>query len=149
MKLIVASDPIGGMGYRNTLPWTKIKGDLPRFKALTDNQKIIMGRKTWDSLPLKPLPGRVSYVVSSVKQDDVTTISIADLKLPMFDDAWLIGGATLIKHCWDYIDEIHLSRIFNLYVCDTYLDLATIHDKFDLESLAKLSDHTYEVWKRK
>ena len=54
MKLILACDPNGGIGYQNTLPWTNIRGDLPRFKALTDNGVVVMGRNTWESLPKKP-----------------------------------------------------------------------------------------------
>jgi dihydrofolate reductase len=55
MKLSIAADPNGGIGYKNRLPWIKLQGDLPRFKYLTDNQTVIMGRNTWDSLPIKPL----------------------------------------------------------------------------------------------
>jgi dihydrofolate reductase len=55
MKLIVACDPKGGIGYNNKLPWSKIEGDLPRFKELTTGKVILMGRNTWDSLPKKPL----------------------------------------------------------------------------------------------
>ncbi len=53
MKLIIACDPNGGIGYENRLPWSNIQGDLPRFKRLTEGQTVIMGRNTWDSLPKK------------------------------------------------------------------------------------------------
>jgi len=65
MKLIVACDPNGGIGYKNKLPWTKIQGDLPRFKQLTQNKIVVMGRNTWDSLPKKPLPNRINYILTS------------------------------------------------------------------------------------
>ena len=52
MKLIIACDPKGGIGYNGKLPWTNLQGDLPRFKALTSNQVVLMGRKTWESLQI-------------------------------------------------------------------------------------------------
>ena len=65
MKLIVACDPNGGIGYNNRLPWTNLQGDLPRFKNLTQGQVVVMGRNTWDSLPKKPLLGRLNFIVTS------------------------------------------------------------------------------------
>ena len=65
MKLILACDPKGGIGYKNKLPWNKIQGDLPRFKRLTDDCIIVMGRKTWESLPVKPLPNRTNLIITS------------------------------------------------------------------------------------
>ena len=65
MKLILACDPTGGIGKDNQLPWSMLEGDLPRFKSLTANQVIVMGKNTWLSLPKKPLPSRLNFVVSS------------------------------------------------------------------------------------
>ena len=53
----------GVFGKDGGLPW-RLKTDLQMFKALTLGKPIIMGRKTWDSLPLKPLPGRFNIVLS-------------------------------------------------------------------------------------
>lgn len=44
MKLIIACDPKGGIGYQNKLPWDKLQGDLPRFKELTTGKIVLMGR---------------------------------------------------------------------------------------------------------
>ena len=59
----VARDRDGVIGKDGTLPW-RLSDDLKRFKALTFGKPVIMGRKTWDSLPLKPLPGRLNIVLS-------------------------------------------------------------------------------------
>ena len=67
MKLILACDLNGGIGYKNKLPWY-IPLDLKRFKNLTQNGVVVMGRKTWESLPKKPLPKRVNVVVSKTLQ---------------------------------------------------------------------------------
>ena len=63
INIIVAMTKDQGIGYNNKLPWY-IPDDLKRFKKLTSNSVIVMGRKTWDSLPIKPLPNRINYVLS-------------------------------------------------------------------------------------
>ena len=61
--LVVAIADNGVIGNQGAIPW-HISEDLKRFKALTMGHTIVMGRKTWDSLPRKPLPGRVNVVVT-------------------------------------------------------------------------------------
>jgi dihydrofolate reductase len=146
MKLIVACDPKGGIGYNNKLPWSKIEGDLPRFKELTQGQNIVMGRNTWESLPKKPLPNRTNYVLSSKAVGQAVTVSAIDL-IP--DDSWIIGGAKVIETCWSLIDEIHLSRTFTEYTCDTFINLVKLEEDFVCWFKEDLSDHSYEIWKRK
>ena len=53
----------GVIGRDNTLPW-RLKSDLALFKQLTMGKPVIMGSKTWDSLPIRPLPGRMNIVLS-------------------------------------------------------------------------------------
>jgi dihydrofolate reductase len=146
MKLIVACDPKGGIGYNNKLPWSKIEGDLPRFKELTQGQNIVMGRNTWESLPKKPLPNRTNYVLSSKMVDYAVTVFTIDL-VP--NDSWIIGGAKVIETCWSLIDEIHLSRTFTEYTCDTFINLVKLEEDFVCWFKENLSDHSYEIWKRK
>ncbi len=150
MKLIVACDPTGGIGYKNRLPWNNLKGDLGRFRTLTSNQTVIMGRKTWDSLPKKPLPHRLNVVVSRKSIElPVGVIHVDNVeRLANFPVAWLIGGAGLINQCWDWIYEIHLSRTLSKYTCDTWIDLIKLND-YDLLSSELHEDHTYEIWKIK
>jgi dihydrofolate reductase len=63
LTLIVAVADNGVIGARGALPW-HLPEDLKRFKALTLGKPILMGRKTWESLPRKPLPGRTNIVVT-------------------------------------------------------------------------------------
>lgn len=63
---IVAYDRNRGVGKNNQLPW-HLPQDLKHFKETTKNGVLIMGRKTWESLPLKPLPDRKCIVVSSTQ----------------------------------------------------------------------------------
>jgi dihydrofolate reductase len=148
MKLIIACDPNGGIGYQNKLPWTNIQGDLPRFKRLTEGQLVVMGRNTWDSLPKKPLPNRINIVVTSrpFVEDGVASIN----KLLNYPDLyWLIGGAKLIEQAWPYINEIHLTKVYDHYTCDTFIDLLYVEHNYVRTYSEIFPDHAYEIWKRK
>ncbi len=150
MKLIVACDPKGGIGYNNKLPWSKIEGDLPRFKELTANQTIAMGRNTWDSLPKKPLPNRTNIIITSLPFKELpdntcTATSLEDIT----NNAWIIGGAKLINSSWKYIDEVYLTRTLAEYTCDTFIDLVQLEKDFMCWFKENHTDHSYEIWKRK
>jgi dihydrofolate reductase len=150
MKLIVACDPKGGIGYNNKLPWTNIQGDLPRFKELTTSKVILMGRNTWESLPKKPLPNRINVVVTKQNIPDVTTLSSLPERDNMdLSDVWLIGGAKLINSSWHLIDEIHLTRTIAEYTCDVSIDIVKLEREFMCWFKEQHTDHTYEIWKRK
>ena len=104
LNIIVAISQNGVIGNKNTIPWY-LPEDLKQFKAMTMNSVIIMGRNTWESLPKKPLPGRINIVISRTIQSipgvDVYTSLEAALssvsksypEKPMF----CIGGETLYK----------------------------------------------------
>lgn len=150
MKLIIACDPKGGIGYENKLPWSNIEGDLPRFKELTTGKTIIMGRNTYESLPFKPLPNRTSIVITSKVIDEVRTMERITVRDSIFyKDAWIIGGAKLVNTHWWCIDEIHLTKTFTEYTCDSFIDLIYLEKLFKLESVEGFNDHVYQIWKRK
>jgi dihydrofolate reductase len=102
LHLIYARARNGVIGANNTLPW-HLPEDLAHFKRTTLGQPVIMGRKTWDSLPPKfrPLPGRVNIVVT--RQADwqapgaVRAHSVEDAMQQCAEatDAWVIGGAEI------------------------------------------------------
>jgi dihydrofolate reductase len=147
MKLIIAFDPKGGIGYNGTLPWTNLRGDLPRFKELTTGKIVLMGRNTWDSLPKKPLPNRTNWVKTSRPVDGITNPD--DDTIAQNKEVWLIGGAKMIESYWDYIDEIHASVTFSEYTCDTFIDLVKLKNEFMCWFKEDFADHSYEIWKRK
>ena len=148
MKLILACDPNGGIGYQNRLPWSNIQGDLPRFKRLTEGHPVIMGRNTWDSLPKKPLPKRINIVVTSrpFEQEGVTCVNSI---INHSDDYWLIGGASLVEQSWQWINEVHLTKVYDHYTCDTFIDLLYLEHNYVRTYSEMFPDHTYEIWKRK
>ena len=150
MKLIIACDPKGGIGYEDKLPWSKIEGDLPRFKELTTGKTIVMGRNTYESLPIRPLPNRLNVVISSKEIEGVRTLPNISIRDNInLKEAWMIGGAKLINTNWWCITEIHLTKTFTEYTCDSFIDLIYLEKIFKLESVEGFNDHVYQIWKRK
>ena len=150
MKLILACDLLGGIGKDNSLPWPILEGDLPRFKKLTTDQVIVMGRNTWLSLPRKPLPNRLNFVVTSQQLElPPGAIAVKDLShFKHFKNAWLIGGAQLVNSSWDFIDEVHLSRTLNHFDCDCFISLSYLENNYTCVQKSEHIDHTYEIWKK-
>mgnify|MGYP000524123169 CR=1 FL=1 len=102
LHLIFARAANGVIGRHNTLPW-HLPEDLAHFKRTTLGCPVIMGRKTWDSLPprFRPLPGRLNIVVT--RQGDwqaegaqrAGSIAEACALCPPGSEAWVIGGAEI------------------------------------------------------
>jgi len=150
MKAIIACTPKGGIGYQNKLPWDKIQGDLPRFKKLTLGKVVVMGKNTWESLPVKPLSNRLNFVLSSTQLDlPKGAFNINRLDQLNGFSGWIIGGAQLIQSAWNKINEIHLTRTFAEYTCDTFIDIVKLEYDFEMVSEETYADHVYQIWKRR
>ncbi len=155
MKAIMACEKFGGIGFEGGMPWPNQSEDLKRFKELTLNKTIIMGRGTWESSGMpKPLPNRQNIVVTSkdiLLPDEVIRLDDINYKtlIEDFKVDWCIGGAGLFNSLLDMIDEIHLSHLYKEYECDKHIDLARIHEEFTLEESTLCATHKYEIWKRK
>ena len=102
LNLIYARAANGVIGRDNQLPW-HLPEDLAHFKRTTLGCPVIMGRKTWDSLPPKfrPLPGRLNIVVSrdpafaAEGAAVAPSLEAARALCPASSDAWVIGGAQI------------------------------------------------------
>lgn len=84
-SIIIATDLDMGIGKENTIPWN-FPSDLKNFKKITSHQVVVMGKNTWDSLPIKPLPNRINIVIS---QKLISTVSSVNESIPhnMFPSA--------------------------------------------------------------
>ena len=155
IRAILACDENWGIGKSGALPWPHNPADLKWFKTSTLNHTIVMGKATWDSLPVKPLPNRVNVVVSSsdiLAKVDVLSISDLRRRLSSMDtdqDVWIIGGARLIEGMMDYIDEFHLSQIKGNYNCDTFLPSTLIQENYSLTSSQFQGDVYVDVWSKR
>lgn len=152
IKAIFAVDHWGGMGLKGTLPWPSHSEDFQYFKQQTVNQVVIMGRKTWDDPKMpKPLPNRISYVVTStpVRQEGVYTIQsdvieriqrIADFHANK--TVWIIGGPTLLEATKDIIEELHVTHFKSQYKTDAQLDLRRYLSTFRFMGCRPSSDRS-------
>ena len=124
LTLIAAVARNGIIGRDNKLPW-KLSEDLKHFKALTMGHPMIMGRKTWESLPGK-LPGRPHIVVTRnpayVAEGATVAPSLhaAVTAAGDTDEVFLIGGAELYSQAFDFADRLQLTEIDADYEGDAY-----------------------------
>ena len=113
IKLIWAQENSGGIGINNELPW-HFKEDLKNFKSITLSSTIIMGRKTWESLKIKPLPKRRNIVLSSNNINEVECYNkVDDLMDNIKEESsiFIIGGAQIYKIFYSIADELHISFV--------------------------------------
>ena len=118
LGLIYARARNGVIGKNNTLPW-HLPEDLAHFKATTLGQPVIMGRKTWDSLPPKfrPLPERLNIVVT--RQHDwraegaqvAHSVQQALALCPQTSHPWVIGGAELYAQALPLATRVVVTEI--------------------------------------
>lgn len=170
MRMIVAVDEDFGIGKNNTIPWHS-EEDMRFFKETTSDKIVVMGRKTYESLPKKPLPNRLNIVLSSSVDpqhakaalfhalekgqmegvvffhslvDLVKEIKTSDLS----DEILIIGGATLYEQSLPYVQEILLTQVLGKFECDTFFEKSwllgfEVELELDLSPITKVS-----YWKR-
>lgn len=128
ISLIVAMDLNNGIGIENKLPW-HIPQDMKRFKELTTNNVVVMGRKTYESIG-KDLPDRKNIVLTSGTIDErsnaITLNNINGVLLfaktykEKGMNTFIIGGQQVYEQFIDYADRIYLTLIHREYECDTF-----------------------------
>ncbi len=115
LSIVVAIALDGAIGRGNDLLW-HLPADLKRFKELTTGHTILMGRKTFDSLPRGPLPNRRNIVVSRSlpTREDVEvypTIEEALKACEADDEVFIIGGGEIYRQLLPHTDRIYLTRV--------------------------------------
>ncbi len=169
IQVVVATDKNGGIGKNNRLPWqSKLKTDMAFFKEVTTSQHqfnvfrhffegkdklsvtecfstdrknvVIMGRKTWDSIPkkFKPLEGRLNIVLSrTTTQIEGATCfnsldsAIASLEYdPTVNYVFIIGGSQVYSEALKHplCKRVFLTSIEQEFNCDTFLDLKDLNN---------------------
>ena len=119
LSMIVAAAEDGAIGRGGDLIW-RISADLKRFKAITMGHTIIMGRKTWDSLPKGALPGRRNVVVT---RDEAFAAVGADVYHSLEEavascngqEAFIIGGAQIYGQSLPMVERLYLTKVFASY----------------------------------
>ena len=119
ISLIVAVAEDRAIGDKGNLLW-HLSSDLKRFKAITTGHTIIMGRKTYDSLPNGALPNRRNIVISrqlkSLKDAEVYSDIDEALKATSDEDiVYIIGGGEIYKETFPRADELHITLVHKSY----------------------------------
>ena len=157
IHLIWAQDVKRGIGTNGKLPW-HIPEDLKNFKKITSNATIIMGRKTWDSLPLKPLPNRRNIVLSKTKNLNIETFSsyescVEKLTVEKIKKVYIIGGRSVYEMFFNTANFLHITTI-NLLNPDIneYFPKSTNQIKksfIKVDSVQLSSNAKYALWKKR
>lgn len=122
LALVVARAKNGVIGREGALPW-RLKSDLALFKQVTMGKPIVMGRKTWDSLPKKPLPGRLNLVLSRdgsfepkgavacERFDEALQIAREQAVEDGVDEVCVIGGTALFELALPRARRVYLTEV--------------------------------------
>ena len=112
------------LGYKNQL-LCHLPVDLKHFKTITSGHTVLMGDRTWESLPKKPLPNRRNFVITldDVEFEGAETVhSIADALalVEEGEEAFVMGGATMYRLFLPHADKLYLTRIVSDFTADVW-----------------------------
>ena len=134
INLIYARAANGVIGKDGTMPW-HLPEDLAHFKQLTQGHPVIMGRKTWDSLPprFRPLPGRRNVVVTRQadwQAEGAHAVPTLEAAFQLCSDAaeiWVIGGAQIFALAEPLACQIEVTEINQNFDGDTFAPALAAH----------------------
>ena len=125
ISIIVAIAENNAIGKDNDLLW-HISDDLKRFKKITSGHKIVMGKNTFLSLPVRPLPNRTSIVITDDRADNyegcIMAYSIEDAMSKCGDneECFIIGGGSIYTQFLPLADKLYLTKVDRSYEADTF-----------------------------
>lgn len=128
IAIVVAVARNGAIGKENDLLW-HISADLKHFKALTSGHTVLMGRRTYDSLPKKPLPNRKHLILTSDEGYPVPEGGERLADLAAFEayraahpaeDIYVIGGGQVYRQLLPYTDRLYLTEVRADFEADTF-----------------------------
>ena len=157
ISAIVAVDKDWGIGYQGQL-LEYLPPDMKYFKELTQNNLVIMGRKTWDSLPSKPLPCRTNIIISSTLQLDYlekngSFVCVADMekiKTKITEgcyefcpkEVFIIGGGQVYEQLLPYCDRVYVTKIEKYHKnIDTYFPNLDKDPNWEVSTCTELRDY--------
>ena len=147
--ILVAVSPEGIIGKDNSIPW-HYSADLKRFKRLTLGKTVIMGRRTWESLPVKPLPDRRNIVITQSSLEGVECFQSIDNALATCEgDVWFIGGAGIYQEALGKADIIDMTLVPDNVSGEGCVEFPKIGNEWDagpveeLETDENLKHQTY------
>jgi len=128
ISIIVAIAQNHAIGKDNQLLW-HIPADLKRFKKLTTGHTIVMGKRTFESLPTRPLPNRRSVVITDIPGEEIKgctmaySIDEAIAKMDEDKENFIIGGGSVYRQFLPLADQLYLTIVTKNYEADTFLEI--------------------------
>jgi dihydrofolate reductase len=125
ISIIVAIASNNAIGKNNDLLW-HIPADLKRFKLITSGHPVIMGKRTWESLPRRPLPNRRNIVITDIQGETIEGCEMAyaiDEAIAMCDPAeenFIIGGASVYRQFLPHADRLYLTLVKKDFDADVF-----------------------------
>lgn len=158
LSLIAAMDPNRVIGKGSGLPWPHCPSDMRRFKHLTLGKPVIMGRKTWDSLP-GVLQGRKSVILSTSMPvadfGDWQTVPSVEAALKAVNhepEVMVIGGAEIYEQFFPYVNRMYLTEFNESWsgdVCFPEYELGRWHPIYREMCLSgKSLEHSFSIYDR-
>jgi len=123
--IIAAVDQNNGLGYQNHL-LCHLHDDLKNFKKLTTGHTVVMGRKTWESLSIQPLPNRRNIILShradATFTGSIASVSVDDVLRSCSEEEkiYIIGGAEIYKQFIDIAHRLIITHIQNHFNADVF-----------------------------
>lgn len=125
ISIIVAISDDYGIGKNNDLLW-HIPEDLKRFKRITTGKTVIMGKKTWESLPKRPLPNRRNIVITDIKgetfpgAESAYSIAEAAQMCQAGEEAFIMGGGSVYRQFMPLADRLYITHVHRKAPADIY-----------------------------
>lgn len=147
ISLVVALDEAGLIGAAGGLPWPWLPADMRHFRAITMGKPVLMGRRTWESLPRRPLPGRPNVVLSRrpgyAPEGARAAADLAGalaLAAEAGEEAMVIGGGALFAESLARADRLYLTRVAGRFEGDTWFPPIAAAQWRELERVHRTAD---------
>jgi dihydrofolate reductase len=160
ISIIVAIASNHAIGKDNDLLW-HISADLQRFKKLTEGHYIIMGKRTYFSLPKRPLPNRISMIITDVEGEEIDgclmaySIDDAIAKMDPDGENFIIGGGSIYRQFMPYADKLYITKVHQDFEADTFFPEIQ-ENEWQIVSKEDVNDdrqnnftYTFEIYERK
>lgn len=161
IAIIAAIAENDAFGHKGGMPW-RLKGELAIFKRITMGHPVIMGRKTYDSLPFKPLSGRGNIIISKKESYDDRAVFCQNLEKALqaaqvWDQrqvepkgvAMVIGGAEILRLALPQASIFYRTLVHSTPEADVFFDGFDHTQWHENETLAETPEYSMKKWTRK
>jgi len=153
ISIIAAIGKNRELGKNNDIPW-HISEDFKRFKQITTGHPIIMGRKTWESLPTKPLPNRYNIVITrdvnyKIENENVKVASSLEGAINLAKEKnqaeiFVIGGGQIFEQAISLANKLYLTVVEGDFDADTFFPDYSNFNKVVFEKEGQEGDYEYK-----